>query len=58
MTMYPASATFTAVAAPKPADSATNWLLYGGIAAVALIVIVVIVIFVAKSAGGNAGDYE
>jgi hypothetical protein len=54
--MYPATSTFTAVAAPTPAS--TNWLLYGGIAAVALIVIVVIVIFVAKSAGGNAGDYE
>ena len=55
--MYPASATFSAVV-PKPAGSSTNWLLYGGIAAVALIVIVVIVVFVAKSAGGNAGDYE
>jgi len=55
--MYPATATFTPAVAPKP-DNKTNWLLYGGIAAVALIVIVVIVIFVAKSAGGNAGDYE
>jgi len=58
MGMYPASATFSTVVTPKPADSKTNWLLYGGIAAVALIVIVVIVIFVAKSAGGTAGDYE
>jgi len=56
--MYPASATFSAGETPKPAGSSTNWLLYGGIAAVALIVIVVIVVFVAKSAGGNAGDYE
>jgi len=55
--MYAPTATFSAAVAPKPASS-TNWLLYGGIAAVALIVIVVIVVFVAKSAGGNAGDYE
>ena len=56
--MYAPTATFSAAVAPKPAASSTNWLLYGGIAAVALIVIVVIVVFVAKSAGGNAGDYE